>query len=418
MMQQRSVFLLTDYFPLGTQETFLETEIKAWGQYSNLDIIIVPILGGSEGRRSIPANCSTDDGVIKKLKFFQKYIFITFPKIFFNSFFWKEIIAYPSVLLRIQKLRRLVAVSVFSSVICRYLLKNFKQELNKPDTLVYSYWFYYSAYAAAIAKERGYPFKLISRAHRMDVYQNREETHFYIPFRRFSIWKNFDKIFPVSKEGYDYLQSNQSIPSAYLSVSYLGVENQTYVTKPSRQDELIIVSCSYLVPVKRVHLLIDGIAQFKKSHPQYSIKWFHIGDGELRESLINQAKAQFSVIDIAFEFLGNMDNQQVLEFYKTHDVDCFATTSASEGLPVSIMEALSFGIPILSTDVGGISEAVNDEVGHLLEVDFAQNDFEKGLMKMLAFKNEEQRQKIARWGNEKFSASRNYQRFLNQSLSL
>lgn len=47
--------------------------------------------------------------------------------------------------------------------------------------------------------------------------------------------------------------------------------------------------------------------------------------------------------------------------------------SDSEGIPVSIMEAMSFGIPVIARNVGGMSEIVNEENGLLLENDDAED---------------------------------------------
>ena len=49
-----------------------------------------------------------------------------------------------------------------------------------------------------------------------------------------------------------------------------------------------------------------------------------------------------------------------------NDFDLFVNMSLSEGIPVSIMEAISFGIPIIATNVGGNAEIVNDETGVLI----------------------------------------------------
>ena len=54
-----------------------------------------------------------------------------------------------------------------------------------------------------------------------------------------------------------------------------------------------------------------------------------------------------------------------MNFYKKRPVDCFITTSSTEGVPVSIMEAMSYGIPIIGTDVGGVKETI-DENGILI----------------------------------------------------
>ncbi|MBK7238933.1 MAG: glycosyltransferase [Flavobacteriales bacterium] len=56
----------------------------------------------------------------------------------------------------------------------------------------------------------------------------------------------------------------------------------------------------------------------------------------------------------------------MLEWYATHPVDVFIHLSDSEGLPIALMEAASFGIPLLANDVGGVSEIVTSSTGRLL----------------------------------------------------
>ena len=70
-------------------------------------------------------------------------------------------------------------------------------------------------------------------------------------------------------------------------------------------------------------------------------------------------------------FAGQLENTAILDFYRSNPVSVFVNVSSSEGIPVSIMEAISFGIPVVATNVGGTSEAVRDGFnGFLLEKDF------------------------------------------------
>lgn len=50
-----------------------------------------------------------------------------------------------------------------------------------------------------------------------------------------------------------------------------------------------------------------------------------------------------------------LGNQLVYDFYRNNDVDVFVNLSESEGIPVSIIETISFGVPVVATDVGGNS---------------------------------------------------------------
>ena len=61
--------------------------------------------------------------------------------------------------------------------------------------------------------------------------------------------------------------------------------------------------------------------------------------------------------------IGYFKNEKVLEFYETNPVDLFISVSSSEGIPVSIMEAVSRGIPSVATNVGGTSELITPELG-------------------------------------------------------
>ena len=51
-------------------------------------------------------------------------------------------------------------------------------------------------------------------------------------------------------------------------------------------------------------------------------------------------------------------------------IDALINVSESEGLPFSMMEAISFGIPVIGTNVGGVKEIINNDTGILLEKDF------------------------------------------------
>ena len=127
--------------------------------------------------------------------------------------------------------------------------------------------------------------------------------------------------------------------------------------------EILLVSCSELVPVKRVHLIIDILR-----HIETPLRWVHFGDGRLMPELKTRVKELPD--NINYELRGYVPNQGVLEFYQKNEVDLFVNVSESEGIPVSIMEAISFGIPILATDVGGVHEIVTDKTGVLVDKTF------------------------------------------------
>ena len=72
------------------------------------------------------------------------------------------------------------------------------------------------------------------------------------------------------------------------------------------------------------------------------------------------------------QLAGPIQNEALMRYYQQHPADLFINTSSSEGLPVSIMEACSFGIPAIATPCWRTSEIVQDgKTGFLME--FAPN---------------------------------------------
>jgi glycosyltransferase involved in cell wall biosynthesis len=135
---------------------------------------------------------------------------------------------------------------------------------------------------------------------------------------------------------------------------------------PSAPDDVVrIASCSFMVPVKRLDLLYRGLQATARLKPAHTFEWHHIGDGPTRAQIEALAQAT-NPSNLTCHFWGRLQNEEVMAFYKNHPIDFFMNVSASEGIPLSIMEAQSCGIPVIATAVGGNPEIVSEETGHLL----------------------------------------------------
>ncbi len=416
MTKKKNIIFITDTFPLGRGETFIESEIPHWGKHKEAEITIIPLLAKDDNTaRSIPENCSVDGKLFKTLRKVEKRIFVLFPLIFLNPLFWQEIRNRPGVILSLRKLRKLVACSAFSFFIARHLTKHYKTILKISHTLVYTYWFYYGTYGAVLLKRKAYRFRLITRAHGTDVFQNRKDTGSYIPFRTFPIWQYIEQIYPVSMDGMKYLKKDQSIPEQKLTVAYLGINsNEKEPTECSCKESLKIVSCSYIAPVKRIDHIINAIAYHKKRKPTLAIEWTHMGDGALMDKMLKLAEKHLKSLGVKFNFKGFIKNSEVLNYYSNNKIDCFITTSESEGFPVSIMEALCSGIPVISTPVGGIPEFINNEVGCLLPHRFSYDDISKAFDHIMDFKTQSKREEIAEYGKRFFNGQDNFSKFIEE----
>ena len=101
-------------------------------------------------------------------------------------------------------------------------------------------------------------------------------------------------------------------------------------------------------------MIIEALS--KISH---NIEWLHIGDGEELDSLKWIAKNKLPS-NIKYSFSGYIENEKITDIYVKDGYHAFINVSETEGIPVSIMEALSCSVPIIATDVGGVSEMLHD----------------------------------------------------------
>jgi len=120
---------------------------------------------------------------------------------------------------------------------------------------------------------------------------------------------------------------------------------------------------------------------------------------------------------IQYEFTGQKKNKEILKFYAENYIDIFINLSTTEGLPVSIMEAMSYGIPVIATNVGGTSEIVDNESGILIDIDFT-NELLCDIICKINFmdqsKKDEMRKKALNKWKYEFQAEKNYTEFYNR----
>ena len=280
------------------------------------------------------------------------------------------------------------------------------------EILIYSYWLFVTARVGIEIKkylsENHIKASLISRAHGYDLYSYANKLN-YLPEREFLLSK-IDKVYPCSAYGENYLKEQFPDYADKIKCSYLG----TFDRGQSYYDKMFhIVSCSHIVPVKRLDKLIDALSSIKDK--SMDIYWTHIGNGSLQEEIENRAKEKLSSVN--YEFIGRMDNAQVLEYYKNTPISLLVNVSESEGLPVSIMEAASFGIPVIATDVGGTSEIVHDGInGKLINKDFTDEEFVDALSSVYNLSDEEYttlRKNSRKIWEDNFNADINYRAFCN-----
>jgi glycosyltransferase involved in cell wall biosynthesis len=357
-LNKNHLYLITAEFPYGAGESFIENEIQILSKRFN-KVILIPISNGNGKSRKIPENCEISDVLflcpvvpVKKI-WFSHFSYIS--KLLLSEFIHTNKRKF--FLSNIREINSILSQTLYKS---KLILKMLKQGPKDSRPFFYSFWMNEGALIYSILKERGDIDSFVFRVLGYDLYDERREGG-YMPFRYFN-FKMAKQIFCISKDGFNYLKRKNIFPEK-LFLSYLSVfDNGKNYFK--LENTFTLVSCSNLIPLKRVHLIIEILKEIN-----FDIHWIHFGDGVLMEDLKEKAKSLPS--NISFDFKGQINNQDILKFYKENQVNLFIHLSETEGgAPVALQEAASFGIPLLGTNAGGIPEIVTEETGFLIPVNF------------------------------------------------
>lgn len=374
----RQLILMTDRYPFNNSEPFIENEIGIASTYFE-QIYILPcgLMVNTDTCREVPDNvtiippaCADDiykskPSMSKKIRWGIQNLLFWYMKCLVTPLFWSELIDLiknkRGSIPRILKIFRTLAPALRN-------VKYYKKKLagtHFTDVYVYSYWIEPTILFANKIIPSGKIKKCICRTHRWDLYSEENPLN-YLAFQR-KIIEFVDKLYVISENGICYLKKKYPDLVRKMRISRLGTKNQGLNPKEQIDNILVVVSCSNIIPVKRVDLLIDSLSALDRGK---KVKWIHFGTGQYEQKIKKYAKEKLSG-KVIYDFRGQVSNTEIMQFYKENHVDIFINVSSSEGIPVSIMEAISFGIPVIATDVGGTSEIVSHESnGYLIAKDF------------------------------------------------
>lgn len=412
----KKLVLLANAFPYGSWEPYLETEIKYYDAFESVIICSLQTRKNQlSKKRELPSE-KFQVCVIMKVSAIRYLLNSVY--VITDGNFYKEI--YELIKKRrfsIKRLIRLVAYISRSHYEANHIIRYLKNEhiLQESEGVIYSYRFEYQPYVGLLVKKKFPNYKAVSRGHGYDLYEERNSDS-YIPMRK-AVLQGLDHIYMISNDGKCYIESKYPQFSNKISIARLGIINEKPIVLEAERLTLNIVSCSNVIPLKRVEL----IAKSLKNINDFSISWTHYGDGILMDELKDYC-AKHMPSNIYYRFLGNVPNKQVLEDYRKNNYHIFINVSNAEGIPVSIMEAMAYGIPCIATDVGGTKEILNDGVeGILLEKDFSIEDLTKVIrcFSQMAESEYLQFRRNARFNWEsRYNADVNYKEFIDSLISL
>jgi len=192
------------------------------------------------------------------------------------------------------------------------------------------------------------------------------------PDPQFNWWKGFertinkaDRVVAVSEKSADGLREVCKVTRPIVVRGPLlsdpfqpGWEKEFSV---HNDGKFTISTVARLYVTKGLTYLLDAAAIIKKKYPNAEFNVY--GEGELRDELM--AKADALGLDGRSIFKGAFTNREELTRIMA-GTDIFLLSSILEGQPLVIVEAMAYGCPIVSTNVGGVPELITDDVNGLL----------------------------------------------------
>jgi glycosyltransferase involved in cell wall biosynthesis len=109
---------------------------------------------------------------------------------------------------------------------------------------------------------------------------------------------------------------------------------------------------------KGIHILLEAIKQLNDEGYADKLEFNLGGKGPLFEYY----STNFKYANV--NYMGFVSDEQLTKLYKTNDIFVFPTLF--EGMPTVVLEAMSYGMPVIVSDVGATSELVNETNGYLI----------------------------------------------------
>lgn len=156
----------------------------------------------------------------------------------------------------------------------------------------------------------------------------------------------------ISDTNHDLVCAEYHLKPEAVQTIYNPVQCEKFYRSDTHGETVELITVGRLSAQKNQKLLIDafGTVAQKREDVRLTI----VGKGELEQQL--KAQAQTLGLAAKIRFTGVVENPQ--DYLATADI--FVLSSNYEGLPLAVLEAMAAGLPIVSTDVGGVKDIVTD----------------------------------------------------------
>lgn len=212
------------------------------------------------------------------------------------------------------------------------------------------------------------------------------------------------RLVAVSEAVRQYWATRLPCDANLIQVIRNGVDVERYrpEDKPRNRNVAmpVIGVAARLGPMKGIEYLLEAVAMLAREGRAFQLKI--AGTGSHREAL--ERRAQDAGIVQRTTFLGHVED--MADFYRSLDI--FTLPSLTEGMPLTVLEAMATGIPAVASAVGGIPEAVRDGLDGLLVAPADTDALTSALRRLLV--NQELTRRMGEsarlWAVEAFSLER------------
>ena len=366
MQNNKELVIFTYDYPFGKSEkTFIEYEIsKLPNEFNNIEII---------NQKNFQDE-SIIDKKINRIKLDQEFsksinltniIKVFFTKVLFEKIIWEEIIKIWNKKKFFLKLKMSINEKILSTILYEYLIK--KKSKNN-SIIFYSFWSNYTLLTFSMLKKVFPKSKFIARSLGSDINGYIKNDN-YVPFKNYK-FKDLDKLILLG----DYQKevfNDLPIRLSNFEICPIGVFKQPNLSSKIDNDKIIFLSCGNFIDIKNNHLMINFINKICNLSKK-KIEFILIGNGKLEQSIISELEKYRNLF--SFKHYRHVDN--LVKFIEKNKVHFFLNFSSQEGMPFSVMESMSCGIPTIASNIKPNEYLVKNN-GYLFDLENYENSITK-----------------------------------------
>jgi len=205
--------------------------------------------------------------------------------------------------------------------------------------------------------------RLVSTQHGMPEYirTNHNKKYYLLQKLNLSLLsRSYRKVIAVSKDIQDIFINKYGFQENKIAMIHNGTELHKNNLLKRDKDIFVIGSMGRIFPVKDYSLMVEIAREISKETDK--IRFELAGDGPDRAMIMRLIERYR--LEKTFILRGFVENSD--DFYQCLDI--YLNTSLHEGIPMSILEAMSYEIPIIAPNIGGLKEMMNDGIeGYLVD---------------------------------------------------